>query len=116
MRLRGVLKGAGRWTECPARASCGVLLAHTDSAARPSPGEDTPCPDGQMASGSAEKSRDCLSLSHSFVMDLHTEVGPCLQERDVWKETFRLELRRTHLSLRPYFPKCGPCTNSISIT
>lgn len=51
--------GGGR--KCTARASGGGLPDH--SVARSSLCEETLCPDGQMAKGSAEKSQD----GHSFI-------------------------------------------------
>lgn len=50
----------GGW-KCTARASGGELSVH--SVARSSLCDETLCPDGQMAKGSAEKSQD----GHSFI-------------------------------------------------
>lgn len=54
-------KELGGGQKCTARASGGGLPAH--SVARSSLCEETLCPDGQMAKGSAEKSRD----GHTFI-------------------------------------------------
>jgi hypothetical protein len=38
-------------------------------------------------------------------VDLPIEAEPCLQERGIRKEGFRLRLRKTYLTLRQWFSK-----------